>query len=556
MNPKLTLFLLITMFNTAVGQISFAPAIHHPFIGNADHLVTGDFNNDGLQDVAVSTDYRAGTLNDFRFYVYLQSATTHTLIGPTMYSYGPNTKSASCMTSSDINNDGRDDIVIGYTNNITILTQDNAGGFSIMPTTINFGQTVNALKVGDVNNDGVNDIVVSFRQQTSLSIIFGDTAGSLSAPYPYPGMTSVGTNDIEITYLNGSPQKVIIKFHGNAWSIPLITLYYINANRTLDSLVHKTFVENNYYYSGAGIAVGDVYGNGIKTVILGKQWLTPSLAYWSNTTQTVLDTLLQVPANTGTLATGDLNCDGKDDIVMMKSGIGQVSITSNYTTYNYQTYCSNSTMPDAMALADVNGDGMLDIVSVNSNSALSVLINSHPPCAVTLPIQLLNFTAENKDNRVILEWTTATEINNEYFNIERSKDGISWESIGVISGCGTCSYNNSYTFSDQFPLEGVSYYRMKQTDYDGKFTYSELVVVDIKKKMNIQVWSDKSKGTIFISGLVSEATIEIYDTTGKLMVHLKSETKITEVPAQFFPRGCYLIKVYGKNETYSTKLIL
>ncbi len=557
MKRTLTLLLMITMFSTANAQISFAPAIHYVFTGNAEHLATGDFNSDGLQDVAVNTDYWAGFPGNFRFYVYLQSSVTHTLLPPVMYSYGLNTAWASCMASGDVNSDSKDDIVIGYANSIAILTQDNGGGFNNTLDTVTFSQTVNAVKVGDANNDGINDIVISFKQQPSLSIIFGSATGILSAPYFYPGMTSNSCDDLEITSLDGSPLNVIIKFYGNAWNTPRITFYYVNANRALDSVSYKTLVDNHFYYFGAGIAVGNIHGNGSKTIILGKQWLNPSLAYWSNTNQTVFDTLLAVPYNTGTLATGDLDCDGKDDIVMMRHGYSRVAVVSNYTIYNFPTYCGNSSMPDAMALVDVNGDGALDIVSVNSNQALSVLINNHTPCAITLPIELISFTAELVNGSCVkAKWSTATEINNDFFSIERSKDGKMWESIGAIQGCGTCSYNSSYTFDDVSPLNGISYYRIKQTDYDGHYTYSEPVVVDLKKRSKLQAWSDQAKRAIFISGFEDQMTIGVYDTTGKLMVSLISNNRMVEIPIEFFPKGCYLIKAQSKNELYSTKVIL
>ncbi|MDG2450438.1 MAG: LamG domain-containing protein, partial [Saprospiraceae bacterium] len=85
-----------------------------------------------------------------------------------------------------------------------------------------------------------------------------------------------------------------------------------------------------------------------------------------------------------------------------------------------------------------------------------------------LPIDLVSFTANVNDDRVDLKWLTSTEINNDYFTIERSVDGVLWEEIGVVVGAGNSFTPLDYQFTDQFPIEGSSYYRLKQTDFDNK----------------------------------------------------------------------------------------
>ena len=93
----------------------------------------------------------------------------------------------------------------------------------------------------------------------------------------------------------------------------------------------------------------------------------------------------------------------------------------------------------------------------------------------SLPIELLRFTAEAKDSYLQLDWVTLTEINNDYFTVERSSDGINFSSIFEINGAGNSSHINNYSTIDDSPLEGWSYYRLKQTDYDGKTSYSNIV---------------------------------------------------------------------------------
>ena len=96
-----------------------------------------------------------------------------------------------------------------------------------------------------------------------------------------------------------------------------------------------------------------------------------------------------------------------------------------------------------------------------------------------LPIKLISFDAKrNTNNEVNLKWITATETNNDYFTIERSSDGRNFEKILTQHGAGNSNQPITYNATDRYPLSGTSYYRLKQTDYDGKFTYSDVRVVN------------------------------------------------------------------------------
>jgi hypothetical protein len=96
-----------------------------------------------------------------------------------------------------------------------------------------------------------------------------------------------------------------------------------------------------------------------------------------------------------------------------------------------------------------------------------------------LPIDLLSFTAKYQDGKVLLNWATGSEINNDYFTLERSRDAVSAEIIGFVEGAGNSSHTLHYQFIDHDPLPGISYYRLKQTDYDGSFEYSQWVAVQV-----------------------------------------------------------------------------
>jgi Secretion system C-terminal sorting domain len=95
--------------------------------------------------------------------------------------------------------------------------------------------------------------------------------------------------------------------------------------------------------------------------------------------------------------------------------------------------------------------------------------------AIPLPVTLISFKAIlNERQQATLKWATASEFNNDFFEIERSKNATDFESLGKIVGRGTVQGQNDYTFTDETPLKGINYYRLKQVDYDGQFSYSRL----------------------------------------------------------------------------------
>jgi hypothetical protein len=145
-------------------------------------------------------------------------------------------------------------------------------------------------------------------------------------------------------------------------------------------------------------------------------------------------------------------------------------------------------------------------------SAESVVAEANQP----LPVSLLFFSAKTLQNSVQLQWATAAEINNDFFTIERSMDGHNWEAISYIHGAGNANYVINYEFVDQFPVSGISYYRLKQTDFDGKFEYfapvavqthginaaSEIVNVAISQtKMDISIMNENETAMLVVADI-------------------------------------------------------
>jgi hypothetical protein len=158
-----------------------------------------------------------------------------------------------------------------------------------------------------------------------------------------------------------------------------------------------------------------------------------------------------------------------------------------------------------------------------------------------LPIELLSFTPDIKADRIELNWTTGTEINNDYFTIERSRDMYGWEVLGFVPGAGNSSVPLSYSFSDLRPLDGLAYYRLKQTDFDGKFEYFGPIAAHYDLGMEGLDFKVLKQYTNWVIAVPNDGVyqVEVYNLMGHRLVSEKIENTIT-IPA---PEGAVVIRV-------------
>lgn len=172
-------------------------------------------------------------------------------------------------------------------------------------------------------------------------------------------------------------------------------------------------------------------------------------------------------------------------------------------------------------------------------------------CVIALPVELLSFTATQNNNTVQLGWSTTNEINNDYFEIERSIDGFNFEGIGEISGAGNSNQLLSYLYQDTNPYNGVSYYRLKQTDFDGKSSYSDIVAIQIRDN---EINLTNTANQIIVNGVFKNVEIELYNSFGQLVVTHQSSNNII-INKSNYASGVYLVKVNFTNESKIWKVI-
>ena len=183
-----------------------------------------------------------------------------------------------------------------------------------------------------------------------------------------------------------------------------------------------------------------------------------------------------------------------------------------------------------------------------------------------LPLQLLAFTAKvNSAGYVDINWTTASEINNDYFTIQRSVDGINFENLAIVDGAGNSNKTLNYSTQDKNPFSGISYYRLVQTDFDGTMHYYNKVQVNIIKggNVNVSVWPvGNSQLSVVINGANGkDQEIFITDMLGKLYYNTRVAVKgeyfhFNLNTNQPLADGVYMVSIKGLDNFVSKKIFI
>lgn len=189
--------------------------------------------------------------------------------------------------------------------------------------------------------------------------------------------------------------------------------------------------------------------------------------------------------------------------------------------------------------------------------------NATTQVASPLYVDLLDFTAYEDNGNVQLEWSTVSEKDNDFFTIEKSKDGRSFSAIGTVQSAGDNTKQQDYYFVDHTPFAGINYYRLKNTSFDGKSDYSQTVSVLIEEKVATTISFFPNPVTthlnVEISSNYSEKVLglELFDVTGRLALSKTldiADSFTHRVSVQDLPKGTYFVKVVGQTYTRSQKI--
>ncbi|MBC7922389.1 MAG: T9SS type A sorting domain-containing protein, partial [Ferruginibacter sp.] len=184
-----------------------------------------------------------------------------------------------------------------------------------------------------------------------------------------------------------------------------------------------------------------------------------------------------------------------------------------------------------------------------------------------LPVRLLRFEGELRETAVVLHWQTASEDQSSHFEVERSSDGERFASIGRVEAAGTSRATKSYGFTDQQPLSGLSYYRLKTVDRDANYAYSKTIDIHYQEEReSVLVYPNPVSAGEPLKMRVLNPTsqsyeVAVYDLRGRLLTsHTYAlETGLTERTLSErtdLPKGAYVVLVRNQHGTVPFKLIV
>ena len=324
----------------------------------------------------------------------------------------------------------------------------------------------------------------------------------------------------------------------------------------------KTGFEVDYMFAlNPGTSTTNCY------VDAGKKIGGSTSTYLGNIEQTGFETP-DVGVMGGFFASAGVNMAFKRDLANNKAGFemkipfsalglpntAQLSVQAFAFVVSETGYYSNVTIPGTPTTGQLGQDGAGNYVGNDPTAANAPTIDFGPLAGgpyvstpVVIPVEMTNFDATTVNNTVKLNWLTASERNNAYFDVERSANGQDWSKIGQVKGSGTSAKTTKYSFSDETPLPTVNYYRLNQVDNDGKSSYSPTISVNIKgngKQFSVFPNPAHDRLNIVSDRFDTEGSVEFYDLSGRLVKAVRSNS--AQLDISNLASGLYQVRLLDK----------
>jgi gliding motility-associated-like protein len=385
MRIKLYTLVFIFAFAFVHAQISFMSYKSYPRADETENLCIVDINNDGRKDVILATGNSGIVADDYKLFLYLQNSSNTLDTVPVVYSY-PHSSTVRSMACGDVNNDNLVDIVIGYGDSIGIYHQNSSG--TLNPIIRYYGgPIVDGLKIGDLNNDGLADIAACHWNGTYMKIFYQNSSGIFTIK-KYSKPTS-GYDEIDIGDVNGDGLNDLVWVSQGHNGLNI----FIQSGDTL--LPYVTYLPPPHYSNTlAGIAIGDLNNDGRNDIAATRGGNTPNAwvdIWYQNSSTGLLNSPVEISAYEipVPIEIADLNCDGKNEIVVGHTGWDNVSYyeqqaNSTYGPYVLMPLSGNAQMSNcSMALGDISSDGKIDIATAVFDNGMNTLINKSAPPSFT-----------------------------------------------------------------------------------------------------------------------------------------------------------------------------
>lgn len=228
------------------------------------------------------------------------------------------------------------------------------------------------------------------------------------------------------------------------------------------------------------------------------------------------------------------------------------------------TVSSQTTTTNALVRGPYGGNGFANSIETQSESGKYNGTYTYNPYAIdvtmniggqglfqVLPVRLLEFIAWEASNTVMLRWKTTAEINNDYFDVERSANGTYWQAIGKVKGKNSPGIYQ-YDFADANPLAGANYYRLQQRDFDGKYSYSAVRLVKVATILLSKIYPNPAQNyTIVAVPSLQQSDLTVWDERGRNITGLLPVKQLADgvfyINTTLLMNGLYRVNAGGKN---------
>lgn len=187
--------------------------------------------------------------------------------------------------------------------------------------------------------------------------------------------------------------------------------------------------------------------------------------------------------------------------------------------------------------------------TITGNNSLYLRCNSTEASIVagsSLPVRLASFSAwENNNNSVSLKWVSASEVNTNYYELQRSADGINFSKIGKVTAQGQSNLAHNYLYTDATPFVGTTYYRLKMVDLDGAATFSNTVSVQIGKE-RFSVYPNPANDVLniqFSQAMSNILEVQILDVRGEIIIRKNPKLSSVQLDISALNKGLYIVKI-------------
>jgi hypothetical protein len=220
-----------------------------------------------------------------------------------------------------------------------------------------------------------------------------------------------------------------------------------------------------------------------------------------------------------------------------------------------QAVVNSVTVGQVYVLLVTNFANVVQTININEAGTNTASTN----CAIVpLPVGYTYWNAEHEDNQVLLSWGTEFEDQNRTFRIQRSADGLIWETIGAVAGQNTTNQANHYSYTDVNPLDGISYYRLQQVDLDGAFHLTNVLSISTNVIEPFTVYPNPSKGRFTLQTKTKKSDqILLTDMVGTVQqIALNEVNNGWEVNCSNVAAGVYTLTLISNGNRQTSRIVI